>query len=71
MILLMILKFRSDMTKDEAIRILDQAREGRLFLPATIRQALILSGDIESSYPYGYDDWVETVHMGASASIGE
>jgi hypothetical protein len=67
----MILKFRSDMTKDEAIRILDQAREGRLFLPATIRQALILSGDLESLDPYGHDPWVETVHMGESANIGE
>jgi hypothetical protein len=67
----MMTKFPFDMTKDEAIRILDQAREGRLFLPATIRQALILSGDLESLDPYGHDERLEAVHMGESASIGE
>ena len=56
------------MDRREAIRILDQAREGRLFLPATIRQALILSGDLESSDPYGHDERLEAVHMVESTS---
>ena len=64
----MMMRFRSDMTKDEAIRILDQAREGRLFLPATIRQALILSGDLESLDPYGHDEGLEALHMVESTS---
>ena len=56
------------MDRREAIRILDQAREGRLFLSATIRQALILSGDLESSDPYGHDERLEAVHMVKSTS---
>jgi hypothetical protein len=59
------------MTKDEAIRILDQAREGRLFLPATIRQALILSGDLESLDPYGRDERLEKAYLVQSARIRE
>ena len=65
------MKSRSEMDRREAIRILDQAREGRLFLPATIHQALILSRDIKSPDPYGHDERLEAVHMGESASIGE
>jgi hypothetical protein len=33
------------MTKDEAKRILDQHREGKIFLPRKIEQALYITGD--------------------------
>ena len=33
------------MNKDEAKRILDQHREGKIFLPRKIEQALFISGD--------------------------
>jgi hypothetical protein len=33
------------MTKEEAKRILDQHREGKIFLPRKIEQALFMTGD--------------------------
>jgi hypothetical protein len=59
------------MTKDEAKRILDQYKDGRLFLPRTIRLALSVSEKSEALAPYGYDEGVETIYMGESARVGE
>ena len=59
------------MTKDEAKQILDQHKEGRIFLPRTIRQALSVSEDAGALDPYGVDEWVETTYLVQGAGIGE
>ena len=59
------------MTKDEAKQILDQHKEGRIFLPRTIRQALSVSENAGALDPYGYDQGVESAYMVESAGIGE
>ena len=59
------------MTKDEAKRILDQHREGKIFLPRTIRQALSVSENAGSLDPYGLDEGLERAYMVESEAIGE
>ena len=59
------------MNKDEAKRILDQHREGKIFLPQTIRQALAVSEDAASLDPYGIDEGVERAYMVESEATGE
>jgi len=59
------------MTRHEAKRILDQHREGKLFLPRTIRQALSVSENSATLDPYGYDDGLERAYMVESEAVGE
>ena len=59
------------MTREEAKQILDQHKEGRIFLPRTIRQALSVSEQSESLDPYGIDEGVETTYLVQGAAIGE
>ena len=59
------------MTKNEAKRILDQHREGKIFLPRTIRQALAVSEDAGSLDPYGLDEGLEREYMVESEAVGE
>jgi len=59
------------MTKQEAKLILDQYRDGKLFLPRKIRQALSVSEDLRSPHPNGIVKRMERPHLVSRTAVGE